>query len=43
MTAHNTFEQPDAVRPAPFHGAQITGGTLSIELPARSVVALTIR
>ncbi len=43
MTAHNTFEQPDAVRPAPFHGAQIVDGRLAIDLPARSVVALTIR
>ncbi len=43
MTAHNTFEQPDAVRPVPFHGAQIVDGRLSIDLPPMSVVALTIR
>ncbi len=43
LTAHNTFEHPDAVRPAAFNGAQLADGRLTIELPARSVVALTIK
>jgi len=43
MNAHNTFEAPGAVQPAPFRGARLMGGTLVIELPARSVVALELR
>ncbi len=42
MTAHNTFDQPDAIRPQPFDGARLEGDTLAIALPAKSVVALTI-
>ena len=42
MNAHNTFEQPDAVRPAPFDGAQIKAGVLSVALPAESVVVLRL-
>jgi len=43
MTAHNTFEHPDAVQPAAFRGARLVDGTLTIELPARSVVVLELR
>jgi alpha-N-arabinofuranosidase len=43
MNAHNTFEKPDAVRPADFDGALLSGGGLMIQLPAKSVVVLTIR
>ncbi|MBN2472794.1 MAG: alpha-N-arabinofuranosidase, partial [Anaerolineae bacterium] len=42
MTAHNTFDQPDAIRPQPFEGARLVDGGLEIALPAMSVVALTI-
>ncbi len=42
MTAHNTFDQPAAVHPVPFQGARIAHGGLSVQLPAKSVVALTI-
>jgi alpha-N-arabinofuranosidase len=42
MTAHNTFERPNAVHPVAFSGAQLVDGGLSIQLPAKSVVALTI-
>ncbi len=42
MTAHNTFDQPDRVRPAPFAGAALADQRLTIDLPARSVVALTL-
>ena len=42
MDAHNTFEQPDAVRPASFDGAVLNGGTLSIDLPAKSLVVLEL-
>ena len=42
MNAHNTFEQPDAVRPADFSGAQFAGETLTVVLPAKSIVALEL-
>lgn len=42
MNAHNTFEAPDAVRPAAFDGASIRDGRLVVDLPAKSVVALTL-
>jgi alpha-N-arabinofuranosidase len=42
MNAHNTFEHPDLVRPAPFKGASIKGGVLSATLPAKAVVVLAV-
>ncbi|WP_373369273.1 alpha-N-arabinofuranosidase [Sphingomonas folli] len=43
MTAINTFDQPNAVAPAAFTGAQVAGGQLSVTLPAKSVVMLTLQ
>ncbi len=43
MDAHNTFDAPDAVRPTAFTGATLANGTLSVTLPAKSVVMLDIR
>lgn len=43
MDAHNSFEQPDTVTPQPFTGAQVSGGTLTVTLPAKSVVVLDLR
>jgi alpha-L-arabinofuranosidase len=43
MTAHNTFENPNVVTPAPFDGARISGGKLIIELPPVSLVVLEVR
>ncbi|HEX6560233.1 MAG TPA: alpha-L-arabinofuranosidase C-terminal domain-containing protein, partial [Longimicrobiales bacterium] len=42
MTAHNTFEQPNTVQPTVFSGARVSGSTLTISLPAKSVVALEV-
>jgi alpha-L-arabinofuranosidase len=42
MDAHNTFAAPEVVRPAAFTGATRNGDTLTIELPAKSVVVLTL-
>jgi alpha-N-arabinofuranosidase len=42
MSAHNTFDAPTAVQPAPFRGARLAGGRLMIDLPAKSVVALEL-
>jgi alpha-N-arabinofuranosidase len=43
MSAHNTFESPDAIQPQPFNGASVSGSTLTVQLPAKSVVVLEIR
>jgi alpha-N-arabinofuranosidase len=43
ITSLNTFEQPDAVRPAPFDGARVADGRLTVTLPPRSVVVLELR
>jgi alpha-N-arabinofuranosidase len=42
MDAHNTFEQPDAIKPAVFDGAEVKDGTVTLTLPAKSVVVLEI-
>ncbi|MBC8136637.1 MAG: alpha-N-arabinofuranosidase, partial [Fibrella sp.] len=43
VTAHNTFDQPDAVQPRPFDAVQTTGDALMVQLPPKSVVAITLR
>jgi len=43
MDAHNTFDAPDVVKPVAFTGATLSGGTLSVTLPAKSVVMLDIK
>jgi len=42
MNAHNTFEQPDAVKPAVFSGGKLKGDTWVFDLPAKSVVVATL-
>jgi alpha-N-arabinofuranosidase len=42
LDAHNTFENPDAVKPARFTGASVKDGKLSLSLPAKSVVVLSV-
>ncbi|MNJ55881.1 Intracellular exo-alpha-L-arabinofuranosidase 2 [compost metagenome] len=42
MNAHNTFEQPEAVKPAEFTGAAVQGNKLAIKLPAMSVVTIAV-
>jgi alpha-N-arabinofuranosidase len=41
--AHNTFEQPEAVKPAPFDGAEPQGEGIDVSLPPRSVVVLEVQ
>jgi alpha-N-arabinofuranosidase len=43
MTAHNTFEKPDAVKPAPFSGFGLKDNVLMVTLPPKSVVVLEIQ
>ena len=42
MNAHNTFENPDAVKPRPFDGAKLVNEDLEMSLPRMSVVVLEI-
>jgi alpha-N-arabinofuranosidase len=42
ITAHNTFEQPEALKPAPFAGFKSTEEGFVTTLPAKSVVVLTL-
>jgi len=41
-TAHNTFENPDVVKTEAFKGAKIAKGTLSVKMPAMSIVSITM-
>lgn len=43
MTDHNTFENPNLVKPEEFKGAKINKGTLQVKLPAKSIVTLTLQ
>ncbi|MGW8267657.1 MAG: alpha-L-arabinofuranosidase C-terminal domain-containing protein, partial [Longimicrobiales bacterium] len=43
MNAHNTFEDPDVVRPVPFDGGRMEGGRLIVTMPPKSVVVLELR
>jgi alpha-N-arabinofuranosidase len=42
MNAHNTFAAPAAVQPAAFTGAKFANGQLTLTLPAKSVVVLSL-
>jgi len=42
INAHNAFDRPDAMRPAVFNGAKIKDGTLTVTMPAKSVVVLEV-
>ena len=43
MNATNTFERPDAGRPATFTDFKTQGGVISLSLPPKSVVVLELR
>jgi alpha-N-arabinofuranosidase len=43
MQAHNTFAAPDEVKPVPFEGVKLAAGSLSLTLPAKSVVVVELR
>jgi alpha-N-arabinofuranosidase len=42
MTAHNTFDRPDAVKPAGFDDVRLNGDVLTVTLPSKSVVVLEV-
>jgi alpha-N-arabinofuranosidase len=41
LDAHNTFAKPAAIQPAVFDGARVSGGTIELTLPAKSVLVLS--
>jgi alpha-L-arabinofuranosidase len=43
MTTHNTFDAPNQVEPAVFTGTTLSGGALTLSLPAKSVVMLELQ
>lgn len=43
MTAHNTFEQPELVKPGVYDGARLDGDVLTVEMPPKSIVVLTLQ
>ncbi|MCB0130466.1 MAG: alpha-N-arabinofuranosidase, partial [Caldilineaceae bacterium] len=43
MNTHNTFENPDIVKPQPFTGATLTADGLQLQVPRMAVVALELR
>jgi len=43
MDAHNTFESPRAIRPATFSAATLHGRVLTVRLPPKCVVVLTVK
>jgi alpha-N-arabinofuranosidase len=40
---HNSFEEPEKIKPAVFNGAAIKGNALQVKLPPASVVVLTLK
>ncbi|QGQ99955.1 alpha-N-arabinofuranosidase [Paenibacillus psychroresistens] len=42
LNAHNTFEQPEAIKPVDFQGAVLNDGKLSLILPPASILLLTL-
>ena len=42
MDAHNTYDAPKTLTPQPFHGARLSAQSLTVNLPAKSVVVLDL-
>ncbi len=43
INSHNTFDNPEVVKPASFDGARIRGGRLTVKVPAKSVVVVELQ
>jgi alpha-N-arabinofuranosidase len=43
MDAHNTFDQPQNLKPVEFTGAELKDGAVNATLPAKSVVVLEVQ
>jgi len=42
ITDHNTFENPELIKPQSFNGAKINNGKLTVQLPAKSIIVLEL-
>ncbi|MHC4624725.1 MAG: alpha-N-arabinofuranosidase [Planctomycetota bacterium] len=42
MNAHNTFDNPEVVKPGVFEGAKLKGDALTVTVPAKSVIVLEL-
>jgi alpha-N-arabinofuranosidase len=40
---HNSFEEPEKIKPAPFQGATLKGKTLTVKMPPFSVAVLELK
>ncbi len=40
---HNTFDNPEKIKPAIFNGATLSGSTLTLKIPAFSVIVLELK
>jgi alpha-N-arabinofuranosidase len=40
---HNSFDNPEKIKPGIFNGATISGSTLTLKMPAFSVVVLELK
>ena len=43
VSDHNTFDNPDKVKPADFNDANIRRNVVTVKIPAKSVVVLEIK
>ena len=43
IDAHNTFDQPENVKPATFNGVSLNSNHLTIQMPSKSIVTLAIQ
>jgi len=43
ITDHNTFKNPNLIKPVNFNGAKIHNGVLNVKLPAKSIVVLEVK
>jgi alpha-N-arabinofuranosidase len=41
MNSHNTFDDPDTVKPEAFDGVRLASGSAMVSMPPRSVIAFT--
>jgi len=42
ITAHNTFDNPEVVKPESFSGASLQGNRISLTMPPKSIVVLEV-
>jgi alpha-N-arabinofuranosidase len=43
MNSHNTFDEPETVKPAAFNGFALTDNKLTIQMPSKSIVVFEIQ